>query len=365
MKLLVFAHTPPPVHGQSLAVQALLDCLPRVAPEIELFHVNPRLSRDTADIGRWRPGKLLRLLGACARALALRVRHGPMWFYYVPAPAKRGALYRDWIVLLLCRPFFRGVVLHWHAVGLGAWLDTRATAPERAISRALLGRAQLALVLAEAVRADAEKLAPRACIVVSPGIADDAADFVRAPYSRTRPLEVLFLSLGSREKGLFDALEGIALAHRQGLPCRLTVAGAFADADTARSFHARAAELGPDLVRHLGFVSIEERHRLFAMSDVLCFPTYYPYEGLPAVLLEALSFDLPIVTTRWRAIPEMLPREHVWFVAPQNPAEIAAALAAVAAAPAPEGALRAVYSARFTRERHLAALAEALRSLPA
>src|SRR5690606_21503425 len=32
--LLVFAHTPPPVHGQSLMVQTLLDGLPSVAPQI-------------------------------------------------------------------------------------------------------------------------------------------------------------------------------------------------------------------------------------------------------------------------------------------------------------------------------------------
>src|SRR5690606_24891485 len=63
--LLVFAHTPPPVHGQSLMVQTLVDGLPSVAPQIVLHHVNPRLSRNTSDIGRWRPTKLVPLLAAC------------------------------------------------------------------------------------------------------------------------------------------------------------------------------------------------------------------------------------------------------------------------------------------------------------
>ena len=35
------------------------------------------------------------------------------------APGKRAALYRDWVVMVLCRPFFRQVIHHWHAVGLG------------------------------------------------------------------------------------------------------------------------------------------------------------------------------------------------------------------------------------------------------
>ena len=45
-------------------------------------------------------------------------------FYYVPAPGKRVALYRDWLVMLLCRPFFKNIILHWHAAGLAKWLET-------------------------------------------------------------------------------------------------------------------------------------------------------------------------------------------------------------------------------------------------
>src|SRR5690606_32558758 len=107
-----FAHTPPPVHGQSLMVQTLVERLPAVTPDLKIFHVNPRLSRDTADVGNFRFRKLFILLGACARALALRIRHGSMNFYYVPAPGRRAPLYRDWIVMALCRPFFNHLILH-------------------------------------------------------------------------------------------------------------------------------------------------------------------------------------------------------------------------------------------------------------
>ena len=62
MKLLVLASTPPPVHGQSVMVAAAVRGLP--TDGIELEHVDLKLSRDAADIGRWQPGKLLRLLDA-------------------------------------------------------------------------------------------------------------------------------------------------------------------------------------------------------------------------------------------------------------------------------------------------------------
>ena len=133
MKLLVLAQTPPPLHGQSQMVRTLVDGLP--AHGLPLHHVNLRLSRDHADIGRWRPGKLLAVLAAAGRAVAARWRHGCDTLYCVPAPGKRGALYRDWLLLALCRPFFPRLVLHLHNGGLADWLTTHATAPERWLTR--------------------------------------------------------------------------------------------------------------------------------------------------------------------------------------------------------------------------------------
>jgi glycosyltransferase involved in cell wall biosynthesis len=119
-KLLVFAHVPPPHHGQAVMVELMLGGL-RADPDFEIFHVDARVSDDLEDVGGFRPEKLLRLLKFCLQAIRLRFRHGPMDFYYVPAPAKKSAILRDWIVMLLVRPWFRRTIFHWHAFGLGHW----------------------------------------------------------------------------------------------------------------------------------------------------------------------------------------------------------------------------------------------------
>src|SRR3972149_2887749 len=82
MKLLVLAQTPPPIHGQSLMVQTLVTGLPEYG--IEVHHVNLGLSRDAADIGRWRPGKIAAVLDACLHAVVARFRLGCDTLYYVP-----------------------------------------------------------------------------------------------------------------------------------------------------------------------------------------------------------------------------------------------------------------------------------------
>ena len=368
MQLLVFAHPPPPVHGQSLMVQTLLDGLPAAAPEIKIFPVNPRLSRDTTDIGRLRPGKIFALLAACGRAIRVRARHGPMFFYYVPAPGKRAALYRDWLVMLLCRPFFRGLVLHWHAAGLGSWFATRATPPERWLTQLLLGRAALSIVLGENLRSDAALLHPRNIAVVRNGIPDPAPGFAR-PASQRRPLRAVYLGLCSREKGVFAALRAIALANRRASPgddtsaaFDLSIAGDAPDRETAAALAAEIKKCSA-FARHLGFLSGAEKNAFLAGADVLIFPTAYPHETQGLVVAEALAYDLPVIVTRWRAVHENLPARHVHFVEPGRADQIADALFAIREEGPPQGASRRHFLAHFTREQHLARLAEALRSL--
>lgn len=360
MKLLVLAQTPPPVHGQSLAVQALIAYLQRT-PGWDVHHVNLRVSRDAMDIGSWRFGKVLSAVGACLRVWRTFARHGRMPIYYVPAPAKRSALYRDWIVLALCRPFAPAIAFHWHGVGLGEWLDAHGNAFERAVSRRLLGGVALSIVQAEAGRADCERLRPRRCVMVRNGVEDPIADFApKAAFQR--PCEVLFVGLGCREKGLFDALEGVAAANAaEPGAFRLTAIGPFASAAEEQAFRRRATEIGPT-ASHLGFVPDRERNALLRGADIFCFPSYYPHEGQPAVLLEALAHDLPIVTTRWRGIPENLPPEYVYFVEPRSPAQVSAALRRARDAGPPRGGSRRHFLQHFTRERHLGEVAAALRA---
>ncbi|MBI5380783.1 MAG: glycosyltransferase family 4 protein [Opitutae bacterium] len=366
MKLLVLAQTPPPLHGQSLMVQALLDGLP--ARQIAVAHVPLALSRDAADIGRWRPGKALATLraGLHARRVARQENYDAL--YYIPAPGKRGALWRDLLVLSLARPACPRLVLHWHASGLGAWLDNHAAAPERRLALSRLGRADLAIVLGEALRDDAARFAPRQLAVVPNGIADPCPDFVRAPATAGQPLRALFLGLCSAEKGLFAAAEAMLLANRRAgaspaAPAfALTAAGAFASAAESRRFRELAA-LTPKVLRHVGVVSGATKHTLLAESDCLCFPTAYPHEAQPLVVLEALAYDLPVIATRWRAIPESLPADYPHLVATPSPEAIADRLLALASSPSVPGTLRSHFLTHHTADRWLDNLAAALAQL--
>lgn len=407
MKLLIFAHVPPPHHGQSYMVKLMLDgfggdhCHQRRAEspsahDIECYHVNVRLSKQLEDIGDLRLSKLFLLFLYCFKAIWYRFRYGVENFYYVPAPGKTSALVRDWLVMLMCRPFYKRIVLHWHAAGLAKWLETCTQIRSRSLTYQLMKDIDLSIVLSKYNRADAEKLFPRRIAVVSNGIPDPCPDFERnilpgrqarlaarckllsgeslAPDEQARAggdpqiVRVLYLAHCTREKGAFDAMAGVALANQHlasqhsPLSLRLTVTGTFVTPDDRTEFEAlmKQSEIAR-CVHYAGFVSGEQKNNLLRTADLFCFPTFYPNENQPVNLIEAMAYGLPILTTRWRSLPELFSAGYSGLVEVHSTEQIARALLRLISEDGQ--ALRTAYTKHFTLESYLSGLAAAFHQI--
>jgi glycosyltransferase involved in cell wall biosynthesis len=402
MKLLVFAHTPPPHHGQSYMVKLMLDGFGgdrrkrrQNSPDafgIECYHVNARYSKALEDIGEFQGAKIFLILFYCLQAIWCRFRYGVENLYYVPAPGKAVAVYRDWLVMFICRPFFKKVILHWHAAGLAKWLETSVQIRSRAITYRLFKPVNFSIVLSRYNVADAEKFLSRRIAIVNVGVPDPCPQFAEKILPRrqariaarkkilageipaddsAKTVNVLFIAHCTREKGVFDAVEAVALANERfaagyfPLRFRLTLIGAFASVEEEKELHDLIDQRRlQNSVEVLGFVSTERKTRALADADIFCFPTYYLAENQPGNLIEAMAFGLPIVTTRWRSIPEMLPPNYSSLVDPKSPEQIAAALASLVANDFAE-LLREIFLRRFTLEQHLTNMAEAIRTTEA
>jgi len=411
MKLLVFAHTPPPHHGQSYMVQLMLaglggDCrrkgstpaaellqeMPSTADHgIQCYHVNTRLSKHLEDIGDLRIGKFFLLLWYILQAIWCRFRYGVTTFYYIPAPGKRSALYRDWVVMALCRPFFKRVILHWHAAGLAKWLETSVQIRARSFTYHFLKQVDLSIVLSKYNRADAEKLFSRQIHIVGNGIPDPCPNYADAVLPRqrlrrearrkllqgetaglepdARVVRVTFLAHCTREKGVFDAAEGVILANeilrRQKSPfqVQLVLAGNFVNPGERNEFDDLVARAGAgDFIRCAGFVSGDQKRELLGHADIFCFPTYYRNENQPVNLIEAMAFGLPILTTRWRSIPELFPPDYPGLVDIKSPEQVAKGLLSLLDTDIGES-FRGVFQQQFTIEGHLIGLARAFHSV--
>jgi glycosyltransferase involved in cell wall biosynthesis len=251
----------------------------------------------------------------------------------------------------------------------------------------------LSIVLSKYNRADAEKIFSRRIKVVGNGIPDPCPRFAEEVLPRRKArfaarqkllarqsvepgdlrdtggdpehVQVLYLAHCTREKGLFDAVSAVLKANQRladeksPLSLRLFVTGTFVNDLEKGEFEKLVALSGAaGTVQYLGFVSGEQKNKLLRESDLFCFPTYYANENQPVNLIEAMAFGLPILTTRWRSIPELFPGSYRGLVDVRSPEQIAEALLSLITTETGEG-FRSIFQRDFTLERHLAGLAQA------
>lgn len=394
MKLLVFAHLPP--SGHSSMVQMMLDGLggdrrrnpsaPVPSLGMECYHVNAPAAIAPEETSDFAGMPALPLLWPIAQAIWCRFRYGVKTIYYIPSAGGPVALFRDTLTMRLLRPFFPKIIFHWRVAGLARWLELVALTRTRHRAYQRMRDAHLAIILADFNRPDAEKFTPQKVVVVPNGLPDPLGERARellvARSARMearrdslagRPVKwpdamkvrVLFLGLCTRQNGVFDAVQAVAEANQrlaatgQSFRFYLTIGGEKASAIEETELQNHLASLGVER-----FVERQEKlaSAIWYLADLFCFPTYHPAENQPTTLIEAMAHGLPLVTTRWHAIPGMMPSDYPGLVDPQSPAQIAEALLTLATADW-SGEFRERFLQYHTLEKHLAALAGAMRSV--
>ncbi len=107
----------------------------------------------------------------------------------------------------------------------------------------------------------------------------------------------VFLGLVRPMKGIPELIEA---AERFGDDVSVDVYGPCMEGVTEQTF----AEL--KRVHYRGVVPPGEGVRVLRNYDALVLPSYWPGEGYPGIIVEAYAAGLPVVTTRWRTIPEIV-----------------------------------------------------------
>jgi len=118
---------------------------------------------------------------------------------------------------------------------------------------------------------------------------------------------------------------------------------------------------GPLVVFH-GFADEVKKLELLNQADAFSLPSYYSFEAHPVCLVEAMAFGLPIVTTRWRILPELFPEGYEGLVDIKSPDQIADRLEGFIGR-TDEAGLRERYLQHFTRRAFGEKVRKALLSL--
>lgn len=121
-------------------------------------------------------------------------------------------------------------------------------------------------------------------------------------------------------------------------------------------------------IRYHGALQPEEIIATFRQYDASLLPTHYRGEGYPGAILESFLAGLPVIVTRWRAIPEIVDESVGLFVEPQDAPGLADAMIRLHGDPALFRRLRSNTRAKaeyFAADRWAAYFLERCRALVA
>ena len=134
-----------------------------------------------------------------------------------------------------------------------------------------------------------------------------------------------------RSKGLLTLIEACAILRKAGTSFRVVCAGTF-DAGTSRQDvdELLASHGLTEYFEFPGVLRGKAKLQAFTDADIFCFPSHYFAESSPVVLIEAMSFQLPIVTTNWRGIPDIVGASGgAFLVEPKQPERVAEGLSSL------------------------------------
>lgn len=130
----------------------------------------------------------------------------------------------------------------------------------------------------------------------------------------------VFIGQIKREKGVFDIIE----AFGAGGEFRCDFYGPIVGRDREVFLSGISKS---EALSYEGIADPERIGETISGYDMLLLPTYHGGEGYPAVILEAFAAGVPVITTRWRSIPEIVEDGVTGLLVPvESPADLRAAV---------------------------------------
>jgi len=215
--------------------------------------------------------------------------------------ASRKSFWRKYVVCLLARLFRRPYVLHIHGGQFIEFFTQECSPAVQRVVRYVLQDAAYILALSEQWKSQFLAICPGSTVEVLPNtvILPDVASRPQQPHGC--PKIILFMGKVVQRKGAHDLISAFAQIAASYTGARLICAG---DGDLD-PFRKLATDLCiADRVEFPGWLDLEQCRENYKLASIFALPSYA--EGLPISLLEAMSWQLPVVSCPVGGIPELI-----------------------------------------------------------
>lgn len=292
IRVMIIGTLPPPIGGAGVSLQHLVNLLGERS-DVRVTMVNTSGVRGRPLTAPFRFARIVwRMVWGAARVDVVSLQSMPSGIPFIGPFAWLAA--RIWKRPLMIRMF--GGESFLEGRGLGA-----------AIMRWIVRRCDLYLAQTKQLVAEAQTAGLRR--VEWYATSRPMSDAAPAAEPSRSCRKFVFLGHVKPLKGIEEL---IAAGERMEEDASVDVYGPLMDGLAESRF------AGLKRVRYRGTIPAGTGVRLLQDYDAMVFPTYWPGEGYPGVVIEAFAAGLPVIATRWRNIPEIVDESCGMLIEPRN-----------------------------------------------
>lgn len=323
INILFLGPFPPPFHGVSVADDMLLSS--DNVKNYNIHVIDTAKGKSIGDIERIKFKNIKSAVYAFFQEMFILLFF-KVDIVYLPISQNKKAFMRDSLYIKLAKIFKKKVIIHLHGGNLRNFYNKSSRLMQKYIFKTLK-KINGAIVLGKSLKYIFQGIIPDSKIYV----VENGINFkMQKTHNKNNEIKkILYLGNLIETKGVLNIVKAIPMVIGKNNNVLFTFVGEWQN----DFFKSKVMDIviNNNLEKYVKFTGVltgTDKEKEFFESDIFLFPTYYPEEGQPLVLIEAMAAGLPIITTDKGCISEMIiHNENGIIIEKNNVEEIAVSVA--------------------------------------
>lgn len=296
-KILFVMQLPPPIHGASVMNKLIQDSK-LINSSFNCEYINLATAKDIADLQKNRFSKYIHTLTIVLKAF-FKMSTTRYEYVYVTLFPYGPAFIKDSIIVIMARILGLKTLLHLHTYGFKEGAQ-RSKVWSRYYK--FVFKKTEVICLSKLLTEDIEFIHEGKIHILPNGIPQ--VNFENKYKNDSDPLTILFLSNLIKAKGILILMDALEIVYQKGLKFHFRIVGAERDVTYSELKKLVEKKGIESYVSFAGPKYQDEKHEEYKRAGMFLLPSNYDTFGL--VLLEAMQFGVPCISTNIGGIPDVL-----------------------------------------------------------